>query len=197
VAGVHALVALFCLNAARLSTRLDAEGIFVPLAEQDRARWDHGLIARGVRHLGESAGEEAWTRWHLEAGIALEHTCAPSVAATDWGKIVDYYDALMALAPGPVIALNRALAVAELRGLAEGRAALAALEGAPQLAGYSFYWAARADVERRLRHRSEAVALYEKASALAKSNAERGSYERRLRELSAVGVPAGWPKTAD
>jgi RNA polymerase sigma factor (sigma-70 family) len=180
---VHALAALFCFNAARLSTRMDAEGVFVPLAEQDRTLWSRSLFERGVQHLSASAGGERWTRWHLEAGIALEHTSAPSVADTDWEKIVAYYDALLALSPGPVVALNRGLAVAELRGLDAGRAALVSLEDDPKLAGYSFYWAARADIERRSGRVLDAVALYRRASMLAKSGAERGSYERRLRQL--------------
>ncbi len=182
-ATVHALAALFCFNAARLSTRLDAEGVFVPLAEHDRSRWNRSLFERGVQHLGESAGGDRLTRWHLEAGIALEHTGAPSVAETDWEKIVDSYDALMEIAPGPVVALNRGLAVAELRGLDAGRAALLSLEGDPKLAGYSFYWAARADIERRSGRTSEARTLYQRAATLAKSGAERRSYERRLRQL--------------
>jgi RNA polymerase sigma factor (sigma-70 family) len=126
-ASVHALAALFCFNAARLSTRLDEGGVVVPLAEQDRSRWDRSLVDRGLRHLGESATGDHWTRWHLEAGIAFEHTRAASVAETNWGRIVAYYDALSELAPSPVIALNRGLAVAELLGLEAGRGALESL----------------------------------------------------------------------
>jgi RNA polymerase sigma factor (sigma-70 family) len=180
---VHALAALFCFNAARLATRLDDDGIFVALAEQDRARWDGALIARGVQHLGESAGGDRWTRWHLEAAIAFEHTMAASVAATNWEKIVAYYDALLALSPGPVVALNRGVALAELRGLDAGRAALAALGGDPKLATYSFYWAAVADIERRAGNAAEARAMYERAVALARSRAERVAYERRIRNF--------------
>jgi RNA polymerase sigma factor (sigma-70 family) len=179
---IHALAALFCFDAARLATRLDADGVLVPLAEQDRARWDRALFERGVRHLGASATGDRFTRWHLEAGIALEHTRAASVAETDWERIVAYYDVLVTLVPGPVVALNRALALAELRGLDAGREALAALAGEPKLAQYSFYWAARADIERRA-GRGEARALYQRAPALARSRAERVSYERRLRDL--------------
>jgi RNA polymerase sigma-70 factor (ECF subfamily) len=179
---IHALAALFCFDAARLATRLDADGVLVPLAEQDRARWDRALFERGVRHLGASATGDRFTRWHLEAGIALEHTRAASVAETDWERIVAYYDVLVTLVPGPVVALNRALALAELRGLEAGREALAALAGEPKLAQYSFYWAARADIERRA-GRGEARALYQRAAALARSRAERVSYERRLRDL--------------
>ena len=183
-ATVHALAALCCCTAARLATRLDGAGVLVPLAEQDRARWDRALLERGVRHLAASATGDHWTRWHLEAGIALEHTIAPSLAATDWAKIVAYYDALIALAPGPVVALNRGLAVAELHGVEAGRAALAALAGDPRLARYSFFWSARADLDRRAGRAVEACAHYHRAVALARSAAERGSYERRLRELT-------------
>jgi predicted RNA polymerase sigma factor len=119
----------------------------------------------------------------FEAGIAFEHTRAPSVADTDWEPIVAYYDALLALAPGPGVALNRGLAVTELCGPDAGRAALLLLEGDPKLARYSFYWAARADIERRRGRGSEATTLYERAITLAMSGPERRSYERRLREL--------------
>src|SRR5262249_52274375 len=112
---VHALAALFCFNAARLGTRLDGDGVLLPLAEQDRSRWNRSLLDRGLRHLASSAAGNRLSRWHLEAGIAFEHTSAPSVAETNWGRIVEYYDALMADSPGPVVALNRGLAIAELR----------------------------------------------------------------------------------
>jgi RNA polymerase sigma-70 factor (ECF subfamily) len=189
-AGAHALAALFCLHAARLATRLDEGddgalgGAFVPLAEQDRGKWNASLVDRGVRHMAASAAGDRLSRWHLEAGIAYEHTSAPSLAGTNWARIVEYYDALGALAPGPVVAMNRALAVAELRGLDAGREALAALAGDPKLATYSFYWAARADVERRAGRAAEATAFYERAALLARTPAERATYARRLRELA-------------
>ncbi|MGZ3455592.1 MAG: RNA polymerase sigma factor [Polyangiales bacterium] len=180
---VHALAALFCFHAARLSTRLSEDGVFVPLVEQDRSRWDRSLVERGVVHLAESAGGVRLTRWHLEAGIAFEHTSAASVAETNWARIVEYYDALTALSPGPVVALNRAVALAEVGGLEAGRSALTPLESDPKLANYSFYWAARADIERRSGRTQEAKALYQRAITLAKSRAERLSYEKRMRTL--------------
>ena len=185
---VHALLALFCFHAARLGARLDADGVIVPLADQDRSRWDRALAERGVAHLGQSASGESFTRWHLEAGIAFEHTSAASVTETNWTKIVAYYDALTALTPGPVVALNRAVAVTELHGPQAGRNALAPLANDPKLAGYSFYWAARADIERRAGGRNEAQAHYERAAALAKSRAERLSYERRIRNGAGAGT---------
>jgi len=181
----HALAALFCFNAARLPSRLDDDGVLVPLADQDRSRWDRALVERGIYHLGASATGERFTRWHLEAGIAFEHTRAAAMATTDWSKIVACYDALAALAPGPVVALNRGLAVAELRGLDEGHRALTALAGDPRLARYSFFWAALADLERRRGHTACARAHYERALTLADSRAERRSYERRLQALVA------------
>ncbi|AKV03963.1 RNA polymerase sigma-70 factor, ECF subfamily [Labilithrix luteola] len=178
---VHALAALFCFNAARLTARLCEDAVIVPLAEQDRSLWDASLFGRGLQHLAASATGDRLTRWHLEAGIAFEHTSAPSVAETNWARIVEYYDALAALSPGPIVALNRGLALAELHGLDVGREALAALAGEPKLAEYSFFWAARADVERRAGRTVEAHELYRRAIALAKSRAERLSYEKRLR----------------
>jgi len=185
---VHALAALFCFNSARLATRVDDEGVFLPLGEQDRSRWNRDLLERGIRHLGSSAEGATLTRWHLEAGIAFEHTRAPSVRETDWERIVAYYDALLGLAPSPVVALNRGLALAELQGLDAGRAALAALADEPKLATYSFFWAGRADIERRAGRNVEARAFYQRAAVCARSAAERRSYERRLREFELCSV---------
>ena len=89
------------------------------------------------------------SRWHLEAGIACEHAAAPSVRETDWGRVVAFYDLLAAQSPGPIVALNRALAVSERDGVEEGRRELAAVAGDKKLAGYPFYWAALADLQRR------------------------------------------------
>jgi RNA polymerase sigma-70 factor (ECF subfamily) len=175
----HALAALFCFTAARLTGRLSPEGVVVPLAEQDRGRWDRSLVDRGIVHLGESADGDRLTRWHLEAGISFEHTTAESAAQTNWTKILRYYDALLGICPGPVVAMNHALASAEVHGLDAGRSALASLEGDPKLAAYSFYWAARADIERRSGRGADAEALYLRAIALARSDAERRSYETR------------------
>jgi RNA polymerase sigma-70 factor (ECF subfamily) len=181
---VHALQALFCLNAARLRTRLDQAGVFVRLADQDRTRWDPELIARGVEHLAHSAGGVELTRWHIEAGIACEHTLARSVEATNWHRIVGLYDALLQLAPSPVVELNRALAVAERDGVDAGRAALAAITDPSKLVGYPFYWSARADLERRAGALSDARTHYEKAIELSRSRAERAAYERELAQVT-------------
>lgn len=184
-ADVFALAALFCFDLARMSTRLDADGVFVPLEEQDRGRWDRALIERGLAHLAASAAGDRMSRWHLEAGIACEHTVAPSVRDTDWARVAAFYDVLLAQSPGPIVALNRALAVAEHDGVEEGRRQLLALAGDTKLARYPFYWAALADIERRAGHRAEARSRYERAVELSRSQAEQASYRRRIALLDA------------
>ena len=180
---VSALAALFCFDIARLPTRLDAEGVFVPLEEQNRARWDRPLIERGLAHLAASATGDRMSRWHLEAGIACEHAVAPSVGETAWGRIVAFYDLLMAQSPGPIVALNRALAVAERDGVEEGRRQLIAVAGDKKLARYPFYWAALADLQRRASRHAEARSSYERAMELSRSPAEQASYRRRIELL--------------
>jgi RNA polymerase sigma factor (sigma-70 family) len=177
---VSALAALFCFNIARLPTRLDAQGVFVPLEEQERARWDRALIERGLEHLAASAVGDRMSRWHLEAGVACEHAVAPSVRETAWDRIVAFYDLLMAQSPGPIVALNRALAVAERDGVEEGQRQLVSVAGEKKLARYPFYWAALADLQRRADQHAEARSSYERAMQLSRSAAERASYRRRL-----------------
>jgi predicted RNA polymerase sigma factor len=162
---------------------VDEQGVFVPLEDQDRSRWDRWLIERGLAHLARSATGDHMSRWHLEAGIACEHAIAPSVHETDWDRIVALYDLLVRQSPGPVVALNRALALAERDGVEEGRRALTALAGDSKLSTYPFYWAARADLERRAEQPGAARSSYERAIAFARSSAERVSYERRLELL--------------
>jgi predicted RNA polymerase sigma factor len=183
-AEVHALVALFCFHAARLETRLDGDGVFVPLADQDRTLWDRSLIHRGVVHLSSASSGTTLSRWHLEAGIACEHAIASSVEQTNWQKIIDLYDALVGLAPGPVVALNRAIAIAELRGPDVGLDLLRGIAQEQRISTYPFYWAALADLEGRSGRSAEARRLYERAIGLSRSRAERVSYERKLKLLN-------------
>ncbi|WP_103887173.1 RNA polymerase sigma factor [Actinacidiphila yanglinensis] len=180
---VHALAALFCFDTARLPTRLDEHGVFVPLEDQDRGRWDRARIERGLTHLARSAAGDHLSRWHLEAGIACEHAIAPSVRETDWDRIVGFYQILAERSRSPVVALNRGLAVAERDGLDAGRRELIALAGEPKLSRYPFYWAARADLERRAGSHTAARELYSRAIALSRSPAERTSFERRIENL--------------
>src|SRR5262249_9177198 len=159
-------------------------GVVGRRGDQDRTGWDRSLIERGVVHLAQASTGSRMTRWHLEAGIACEHSIAPSVQATDWRRIVELYDALLALTPGPIVALNRALAVAELRGPDAGRDALLAVAEDEKLSRYPFFWAALADIERRAGRHAAARPLFERAIALARSRAERLAFERKLEILA-------------
>lgn len=179
---VHALCAAFCFAAARLAARVDAEGDLVTLDRQDRARWDPQLIAGGFRHLERAATGDRLTRYHLLAEIESCHVMAPSTADTDWARIVRCYDTLLRIAPSPVAAINRAVAV----GMAEGpHAGLRALESAGDagaLDAYYPYHAARADALSRLGRHAEAGAALEQALALEPVVPVRRLLSRRLQE---------------
>jgi predicted RNA polymerase sigma factor len=127
--GVHAHLALFCLQASRLPARTAPGGGLLLLAEQDRSLWDRELLSRGMVHLERAGRGEELTPVHLEAGIASCHAVAPDFEATDWEAVARYYELLEAVAPSPVVRLNRAVAVGMARGAEAGLALLAGLEG--------------------------------------------------------------------
>lgn len=179
----HALAALFYLSAARLPSRL-AGGELRPLFSQDRANWDEALVGEGMMLLACSATGATLTAYHVEAGIAAQHAAAGSAAATNWPEIVRLYDVLMKLRSSPVIALNRAMALAEAEGAARGLAAIRAIEQSDRLAMYPFYPAAIAELELRLGHRAQARKSFELAWALARNDPER----RFLRSRAATCV---------
>jgi RNA polymerase sigma factor (sigma-70 family) len=185
----HALAALMALNAARLPTRIDAAGDLVPLSEQDRSQWDRRLIAEGLGLLSLASEGEAASAYHLEAAIAAVHARAERREDTDWARIVWLYDMLMAVRPGPVVALNRAIAIGQKDGPEPGLAAIRAIEERERLAAYPFLPAALGDLELR---RGEAVAArahFRDALALARSPAERRFYERRIAECELYRAP--------
>jgi RNA polymerase sigma factor (sigma-70 family) len=179
----HALAALLLLQGARFPTRLDAQGELLLLEDQDRSQWDRGLLAAGLRHL-ESAGRGSRrsdvTPYHLEAGIAAEHAVAPSAAATDWRRIVHLYDALLAQNPSPVVALNRAVAVAQADGPGAGLEALEAVRHHPALQSYPLLHGTRGELLLRLGATREAAASFRAALALATPEPLRRRLAARL-----------------
>lgn len=181
----HALAALMALHAARLPARLDEAGDLTDLARQDRSRWDAGLIARGLELLEASARGEVVSEYHLEAAIAATHALAPTAEQTPWGEIVELYDALLRVRPSPVVALNRAVALAEHLGPARGLEALGAMQGSERLSGYPFYPAALGELELRLGRATEARKHFRTAYRLARNPAESRFLERRLAECEA------------
>jgi len=176
-----ALAALLCLHAARLPARLDGAGDLSALVDQDRSAWDSGLIARGLALLERSARGNEISTYHIEAAIAAAHVQAPSVDRTDWHLIVELYDKLMALSPSPVVALNRAIAVAQRDGAERGIEELRIVPDGDRLAAYPFYRAAFAELELRRGHRDAAREHFEAAVRLARGAAERRFFEKRLR----------------
>ena len=170
-----------CLHAARLPARLDAAGDLSAFEDQDRARWDRARVAEGLALLEQSAAGTTVSAYHVEAAIAAAHAAAPRVGATDWREIVSLYDRLLAIAPSPVVALNRAIAVGERDGPAAGIAALDGIADRDRLARYPFYPAARGELELRRGERTAAHAAFADALALARNGAERRFLEKRLR----------------
>jgi RNA polymerase sigma-70 factor, ECF subfamily len=175
---VAGLLALMLLIEARRSARVSASGELVPLSEQDRGAWDAALIAEGHQLVRERlAARVAPGRYQILAAINAVHTSARDARDTDWSQVVALYDQLVRLDQSPIIALNRAIAVAELDG---PEVALAVVDGLEErLAGYHAYHAARADLLRRLGYSQQSRAAYDKAIELAGNTAETAYLTRR------------------
>jgi RNA polymerase sigma-70 factor (ECF subfamily) len=174
------LVALMLLHDSRRRTRVGAAGEIVLLGEQDRSAWDQASIEEGVRVLNVALRRGRPGPYQIQAAIAALHSTAASVDETDWRQIASLYGALMELAPSPVVALNRAVAVGEAGDLGEGLALIDAIEG---LERYHLLYAARADMLRRLGRVPEALDAYQRALTLTGNPAERAFLERRIGEL--------------
>jgi RNA polymerase sigma-70 factor (ECF subfamily) len=180
---VRGLLALILLTDARRMTRCAPDGRLLLLEEQDRAQWDRPAIDEGIRLVrGALRGRPG--RFALQAAIAALHAQAPSYPDTDWAQIVRLYDLLGRAWPSPVVALNRAVAVAMAAGPAAGLAELDRLEHDGQLAGYRYLPAARADLLRRLGRSGEAAEAYRAALELTGNHAERQFLASRLAEMA-------------
>jgi RNA polymerase sigma-70 factor (ECF subfamily) len=168
---VHGLLALLLLVESRRAARTDAEGRVVRLADQDRSLWDRELIAEGQSIVRACLRRDLPGPYQIQAAIAAVH----SEGVTDWAQVVALYDQLLALAPSPVVALNRAIAVAERDGPGAGLPLVDALE----LDGYHLFHATRAELLHRLDRRAEAVEAIDRALALTTNGAERELLHRR------------------
>ena len=177
---VVGLLALMLLVDARRAARTSPDGDLVLLADQDRGRWDRERIAEGQAVVRRCLRRNQPGPYQLQAAINAVHSDAPTAAATDWRQILALYDQLLALAPSPVVALNRAVAVAEVEG---PEAALALVDGL-DLDGYRLFHAIRADLLRRLGRDAEAVLAYEAAIARTGNATERAFLERRRQALT-------------
>ena len=180
---VTGLLALMLLIEARRTARVSTGGELVPLAEQDRASWDAGMIAEGHRLVRERlATGVAPGRYQIHAAINAVHTSARDAGDTDWSQVVALYDQLARIDPSPVVTLNRAIAVGEIDGPAAALTIVDTLDG--PLAGYHAYHATRADLLRRLGSMEESHAAYDRAIELAGNAAERAYLARRRDQLT-------------
>ena len=177
----NALAALLFLHAARLPARVTQEVRLLSLFEQDRAAWDRELIARGLSFLDRSAEGLRLTEYHLEAMIAAHHATAPSREETPWQSIVQLYDILFAMRPSPVVALSRAIAIAECEGPARGLEEVLAIGDRERLAAYPFYEATLGELNLRAGQHARAQTHFETAAALARNEMERSFFEARIK----------------
>ena len=182
-AGVAGLLALILLTDARRHTRTDADGRLVLLPEQNRALWDRSEIAEGLTLARQALRVRPVSRYVLMAAIAATHASAPRWEATDWAQILALYDHLVTLWPSPIVALNRAVAVGHALGPRAGLDALEPLTRDPQLSGYHYLPATRAEFLHRLNRDDEARTAYTEALHLTDNATEQAFLRRRLAEL--------------
>jgi RNA polymerase sigma-70 factor (ECF subfamily) len=180
---VMGLLGLMLLHESRRAARTTAGGDVVLLEDQDRAQWDRALIAEGTTLVERALASRAFGAYAIQGAIAAVHAEAPTAAATDWAQIVALYDVLLGFEPSPVVALNRAVAVAMRDGPAAGLALVDALLATGALDGYHLAHAARADLCRRLGRTAEARDAYRRVLGMVKQAPERRLVERRLAEL--------------
>jgi RNA polymerase sigma-70 factor (ECF subfamily) len=171
------LLALMLLQAARRPARTSAEGALVLLADQDRGLWNRDLIAEGQALVRDCLRRNQPGPYQIQAAINAVHTDSKAAADTDWWQILQLYNQLLIIDPSPIVALNRAIAVAEVEG---PDAALAVLDGL-DLENYHLYYAVRADLLRRLGRAEEATAAYEAAIVRTNNASEREFLQHRLR----------------
>jgi len=179
---MHALLALMLLNAARIPSRVDHEGNLLRLQEQDRARWNQPMIARGMFHIAHSASGAELSEYHLQAGIAAVHCAAQDYASTDWRQILEMYDRLVEFDDSPVVALNRAVALAEVLGPQAGIEAVSAIQNLQSLESYYLLHAVLGEFELRMNHSRAAAGHFRKALQLAEIKSEQAFLTKRLAE---------------
>jgi len=179
---VHALITLMALQAARLPARTDEAGDLILLEDQDRTRWDQRLIAIGFHHFDLAMNGDEISEYHAQAAIAVTHARAEGRESIDWPTILELYEQLFAMNPSPVVALNRAVAIAKVRGAAAALQSIEPLAGDPQLNGYYLFLAVRGHLLLDLGQRSEAADWFRKALTLRCSEPERRFLRRKIAE---------------
>jgi RNA polymerase sigma factor (sigma-70 family) len=183
---VHALLALMLLQASRLPARTTPEGDLLLLDEQDRDGWDKRLIWQGFLALERSASGDEMSEYHLQASIAACHAAAPSYDETDWPRILAQYDFLVKMTFSPVVALNRAVALAMVHGPEEGLVELVRVRKMPGMEGYHLLHATAAEFWRRLGDHARASESYKRALDLTANEAEKRFLKRKISECESI-----------
>jgi RNA polymerase sigma-70 factor (ECF subfamily) len=168
------------LNCARIPARMDGDGNLLLLQEQDRSTWRQPMIARGLFHLTQSAAGNELTPFHLQAGIAACHCAAKDYASTDWPRILSLYDHLVEFDDSPVVALNRAVALAEVSGPQAGIEAVNTIQNLQSLESYYLLHAVLGEFESRLNHARAAAGHFRKSLQLAEIKSEQAFLAKRL-----------------
>ena len=169
------------LNTARIPTRVDGAGNLLLLKQQDRTRWDQPMIARGMFHFAQSAAGEEITEYHLQAGVAACHCAAKDYESTDWRQILSLYDRLVEFDDSPVIALNRAIVVANIHGPGAGLDAVAAIQGREKLDSYYLLYAVLGEFEAQLNDPLAAAGYFRRSLQLAETRSEQLFLSKRFR----------------
>ena len=180
----HALLALMFLTAARFPSRLDEHGDLLRLDDQDRSKWDQSLIARGLVHLAEAAQGNELSEYHLQAGIAAIHCMAADYASTDWTRILRHYDELNRIKPSPVVALNRAVAVAHVHGPQAGLDAIAEIPQLDRIESHYLLHAVVGELQWRMKNDRAAAESFRRALRLAQVGPEQLYLTRMLDRAS-------------
>jgi len=179
---IHALISLMLLDGARLPARVDAEGNILRLKEQNRSLWNRKMIEHGMLHLGLAAAGNELTEYHIQAGIAACHDAAADYKSTDWQKILTLYDHWIGISDSPVIALNRAVAVANVKGPKAGLAAVEPIQKNGYLDSYYLFYAVLGEFEYRQDHFDIASGHFRKAIQLTDLQTEKVFLEKRLKD---------------
>jgi RNA polymerase sigma-70 factor (ECF subfamily) len=181
----HALLALMLLNTARVPSRLDENGNLLLLKDQDRSLWNQELIRKGMFHFARSAQGEEISEYHVQAGIAACHSTARDYKSTDWTQILTLYDLLMEFDPSPVVALNRAVAVANVHGPRAGLDAVAAIRDIEKLDSYYLLYAVQGEFRAQLNELQLAATQFRKSLSLTELKSEQIFLSKRLEACEA------------
>ncbi len=178
----HALMALMCFTASRNEARLDKNGNVLLLQQQDRSKWNRALIENGIYHLEQSAAGDHMSKYHIEAGIAYEHAVARDYAHTNWNHILNCYNLLYHYYPSPVIALNRAIVVAELQGPAKALETIEAIPDITSLKNYYLLPATLGELHWQLKNYDRAKEYFQLASQLTQNAIEKKLLQQKMKQ---------------